>query len=169
MGDDLWGRFCLDDMAGRGIDLSRGRSAAAALKTGVTVSITSPRDRALVSYLGAISALTGADVPDAALRGLDHLHVSSFFFQDGLRPGCRDLFARARRLGLTTSLDTGFDPSQALGRRPARDARARPTSSFRTRSSSRALTGCEDPEEGLRALENGRTRVVAKLGNGGRA
>ena len=27
-----------------------------------------------------------------------------------------------------------------------------------------ALTGTEDPEEGLRRLENGRTRVVAKLG-----
>ena len=97
-------------MAGRGIDLSRVIRGGG-LKTGVTVSITHPADRALVTYLGAISALTGADVPDAAMAGLDHLHASSFFFQEGLRPDFPDLFARARRAGLTTSLDTGFDPS----------------------------------------------------------
>ena len=110
VGDDVWGRYCLDDMASRGIDLSRVIRGGG-LKTGVTVSITHPLDRALVTYLGAISALTGADVPDAAMAGLDHLHASSFFFQEGLRPDFPDLFARARRAGLTTSLDTGFDPS----------------------------------------------------------
>ena len=108
VGDDVWGRYCLEDMGRRGIDLSRVVRGGG-LKTGVTVSITSPSDRALVTYLGAISALTGADVPDAAMAGLDHLHASSFFFQDGLRPDFPDLFARARRAGLTTSLDTGFD------------------------------------------------------------
>ena len=45
------------------------------------------------------------------MAGLDHLHASSFFFQEGLRPDFPDLFARAHRAGLTTSLDTGFDPS----------------------------------------------------------
>ena len=111
VGDDVWGRYCLEDMAGRGIDLSRVIRGGG-LKTGVTVSITHPADRALVTYLGAISALTGADVKDEAMAGLDHLHASSFFFQEGLRPDFPDLFARARRAGLTTSLDTGFDPSE---------------------------------------------------------
>ena len=63
VGDDVWGHYCLDDMASRGIDLSRVIRGGG-LKTGVTVSITHPRDRALVTYLGAISALTGADVPN---------------------------------------------------------------------------------------------------------
>ena len=126
VGDDVWGRYCLEDMAGRGIDLSRVIRGGG-LKTGVTVSITHPLDRALVTYLGAISALTGADVPDAAMAGLDHLHASSFFFQEGLRPDFPDLFARARRAGLTTSLDTGFDPSgQWDGGLPGDAARDRP-------------------------------------------
>ena len=110
VGDDLFGRYCLEDMASRGIDVSRVVRDGG-LKTGVTVSISHPGDRALVTHLGAITALTGADVSDAALAGLDHLHVSSFFFQEGLRPDLPALFARARRAGLTTSLDTGFDPS----------------------------------------------------------
>ena len=165
VGDDVWGRYCLEDMAGRGIDLSRVIRGGG-LKTGVTVSITHPADRALVTYLGAISALTGADVPDAVMLGLDHIHASSFFFQEGLRPDLPDLFARARRAGLTTSLDTGFDPSQRW------DGGLRATLLetdlfFPNEVELRALTGCDDAAEGIRALENGRTRVVAKLGKDG--
>jgi sugar/nucleoside kinase (ribokinase family) len=165
VGDDVWGRYCLEDMAGRGIDLSRVIRGGG-LKTGVTVSITHPADRALVTYLGAISALTGADVPDVAMAGLDHLHASSFFFQEGLRPDFPDLFARARRKGLTTSLDTGFDPSGRWdgGLR----ATLRETDLFFPNEVElAAITGCDDPAEGLRALDNGRTRVVAKLGSHG--
>jgi sugar/nucleoside kinase (ribokinase family) len=162
VGDDVWGRYCLDEMAGRGIDVTRVASGGG-LKTGVTVSISHPADRALVSYLGATTALRGGDVDAAALAGLDHLHVSSFFFQEGLRPDLPDLFRRARAAGLTTSLDTGFDPSEAW------DAGLRETLRetdlfFPNEVELSGITGCSDPETGLRALENGRTRVVAKLG-----
>jgi sugar/nucleoside kinase (ribokinase family) len=165
VGDDVWGRYCLEDMAGRGIDLSRVIRGGG-LKTGVTVSITHPADRALVTYLGAISALTGADVKDEAMAGLDHLHASSFFFQEGLRPDFPNLFARARRAGLTTSLDTGFDPS---GRWDGglRETLRETDLFFPNEVELRALSGCDLPADGLRALENGRTRVVAKLGEDG--
>jgi sugar/nucleoside kinase (ribokinase family) len=165
VGDDVWGRYCLDDMASRGIDLSRVIRGGG-LKTGVTVSITHPLDRALVTYLGAISALTGADVPDAAMAGLDHLHASSFFFQEGLRPDFPDLFARARRAGLTTSLDTGFDPSERWDG-GLRETLLETDLFFPNEVELAALAGTEDPAEGLRRLENGRTRVVAKLGKSG--
>jgi sugar/nucleoside kinase (ribokinase family) len=119
-----------------------------------------------VTYRGAIAALTGADVPDAAMAGLDHLHTSSFYFQDGLRPDLPDLFARARRAGLTTSLDTGFDPSGRWDgglRETLREADL----FFPNEVELQSLTGCPDPAEGLRALAGGRTRVVAKLGAAG--
>jgi sugar/nucleoside kinase (ribokinase family) len=165
VGDDVWGRYCLEDMATRGIDLSRVIRGGGP-RTGITVSITHPGDRALVTYLGAIAALTGADVPDAAMAGLDHLHTSSFYFQEGLRPDLPDLFARARRAGLTTSLDTGFDPG---GRWDGglRETLAHTDLFFPNEVELQALTGCPEPADGLRALANGRTRVVAKLGAGG--
>lgn len=165
VGDDVWGRYCLDDMASRGIDISRVIRGGG-LKTGVTVSITHPLDRALVTYLGAISALTGADLPDAVMAGLDHLHASSFFFQEGLRPGFPDLFARARHAGLTTSLDTGFDPSGQWDG-GLRETLRETDIFFPNEVELGALTGAEDPAEGLRRLENGRTLVVAKLGKNG--
>jgi sugar/nucleoside kinase (ribokinase family) len=48
VGDDVWGRYCLEDMARRGIDLARVIRGGGP-RTGITVSITHPRDRALVT------------------------------------------------------------------------------------------------------------------------
>jgi sugar/nucleoside kinase (ribokinase family) len=129
VGDDAWGRFCVECLAERGADVSRVVRDPG-IKTGVTVAITSPRDRALVSFLGSIAALRADDVHDAAFAGFHHLHVSSYYLQEGLRPGLRNLFTRARRLGLTASLDPGFDPSCAGSREPT--IRRRPCAASRT-------------------------------------
>jgi len=167
VGDDPWGRFCIDCLAERGIDVSRAVRDPG-IKTGVTVAITSPRDRALVSFLGSIAALAAEDVPDPALAGFQHLHVSSYYLQERLRPGLRGLFARARRLGLTTSLDPGFDPSETWG--PDLGETLREVDVFFPNEVElRGLTGADDPAEALGRLENGRTRIVAKLGRDGAA
>ncbi len=47
------------------------------------------------------------------MRGARHLHVSSFFLQSALRPELPALFRRAKEYGLTTSLDTNWDPTEA--------------------------------------------------------
>jgi sugar/nucleoside kinase (ribokinase family) len=164
-GDDPWGRFCVDCLTERGIDVA-GVICDPAIKTGVTVAITSPRDRALVSFLGSISALQAADVPDDALAEADHLHVSSYFLQERLRPDARALFARARRLGLTTSLDPGFDPSETWAT-DLRDTLQEVDVFFPNEIELRGLTGTDDVEQALRSLDNGHTRVVAKLGREG--
>jgi sugar/nucleoside kinase (ribokinase family) len=165
VGRDPWGDYCVDALARSGVNVARVEHDPK-LKTGVTVSISSPRDRALVSYLGAISALTGDDVPDAALAGFDHLHVSAYYLQHGLRPDVPALFERATRRGLTTSLDPGFDPQEAWGPE-IRDALGHTDLFFPNEVELEALTGVRDPEAALRTFTNGRTRVVAKLGTQG--
>src|SRR5512143_1495143 len=165
VGDDPWGSYCRDALKGRGIDISRVVRDPS-LKTGVTVAITSPRDRALVSFLGSINALTPEDLPPEVFAGFDHLHISSFFLQDRLGPGCAGVFARARKAGLTTSLDPGFDPSEGW------DGGLRQTLEqvdvfFPNEVELRGLSGSDDPSEGLKRLGNGRTLVVAKLGADG--
>lgn len=167
VGDDSWGRFCVECLAGRGADVSRVVRDPG-IKTGVTVAITSPRDRALVSFLGSIAALCADDVHDAAFAGFHHLHVSSYYLQERLRPGLRSLFARARRLGLTTSLDPGFDPSETWA--PDLGETLREVDVFFPNEVElRGLTGTADPAAALRRLDNGHTRTVAKLGKGGAA
>jgi sugar/nucleoside kinase (ribokinase family) len=165
VGEDAFGAFCLEQLASRGLDLSRVIRGGG-VKTGLTVAITHPLDRALVTYLGAISALTGKDVPTASMAGCHHLHSSSFFFQEGLRPDFPDLFARARKVGLTTSLDTGYDSHETWDG-GLRETLAHTDLFFPNEVELAAITGTDDPVEGLRRLENGTTRVVAKLGANG--
>jgi sugar/nucleoside kinase (ribokinase family) len=162
VGSDVWGEYCLGVMRAAGIDVTPVRRESA-IKTGVTVSITSPSDRALVTYLGSITALSAGDIEDSMLDHVDHLHVSSFFLQAGLRAGCRDLFARATRRGLTTSLDPGYDPSEQWGPDLAETLREVDVF-FPNEIELEAISGRVDPGEALQALENGRTLTVAKLG-----
>jgi len=59
-----------------------------------------------------IPALQASDISDVLLRDSRHLHVASYFLQTKLQPDLPSLFRRARALGLTTSLDTNYDPSE---------------------------------------------------------
>lgn len=111
-GDDLFGRFMLEEMTQRGVDVSAVRLAPH-LQTGLTVILNRGDDRAMLTHPGAIAALRAEDVTDDLLAQSRHLHVASYFLQSALRPGLPDLFRRARSLGLTTSLDTNWDPSEA--------------------------------------------------------
>jgi sugar/nucleoside kinase (ribokinase family) len=167
VGDDPWGAFCVDTLAAAGIDVGRVVRDPA-LKTGITVSITSPRDRALVSFIGAIGALRADDVPDEALAGAGHVHVSSYFLQAGLRSGCRSLLARARAAGLTTSLDPGFDPTERWGD-DLRDTLSEVDVFLPNEVEILALTGADSVPDALRRLPGGRTRTVVKLGAQGSA
>jgi sugar/nucleoside kinase (ribokinase family) len=162
VGDDLWGRFCMDAMKGRGIDVTRV-VVDPKLRTGLTVAITSPRDRALVSYLGSISALTAKDVPESAFQGFQHVHIGAYYLQDGLRPGIGEIFKAAHRRGLTTSLDPGFDPRQTWDG-GLRETLHETDIIFPNDLELSGLSARPEPEEGLRKLQTDRTRVVAKLG-----
>jgi sugar/nucleoside kinase (ribokinase family) len=162
VGADPWGDYCLGVMKAAGIDLTPVRRDPA-IKTGVTVSITSPSDRALVTYLGSITELAAEDITDDLFDHVDHLHISSYFLQARLRPGCRDLFQRATRQGLTTSLDPGCDPAELWG--PELVETLRDVDLFFPNEVELAgIARLADPEQALCALANGRTLTVAKLG-----
>ncbi len=165
LGVDSWGDLCIDALGRLGVDHSRVMRDAG-IKTGLTVSITSPRDRAMITYLGAMATMHSAEISAQGLDGFDHLHVSSVFLQRALRPELPQLLAMAHEHGLTTSLDPGFDPEEKWGRDviemlPEVDVFL-PNEVELT-----GLTGMRDPEQALRALENGRTLIVGKLGRDG--
>jgi sugar/nucleoside kinase (ribokinase family) len=164
VGADLLGHFCLEQLKTLGVD------ATAAIidptkKTGMTVSI-STTDRALVTYPGTISDLTAADISPALLLQFQHLHVSSYFLQSALRPGLAELFADAKRLGLTTSLDPGADPTERW-RANMPELLENVDVFLPNETELAALTSSAGVDEGLRALENGHTLTVAKLGKRG--
>ncbi|MFC5740823.1 carbohydrate kinase family protein [Dyella tabacisoli] len=165
LGADTWGSYCLDALQGAGIDVSSLRPDAA-LRTGVTASLSTPQDRALVTFAGAIAALRADEVSDELLANADHLHISSYFLQKALRPGCRQLLARAHAAGLSTSLDPGFDPDQQwdVG---LLDTLHEVDLFLPNELELQAITSRDDVPSALRALDNGRTRTVVKRGRQG--
>lgn len=165
VGQDPWAAFCLEVMSSRRIDLSPVIRDAG-VKTGLTVSVSSAKDRALITYPGAIAALSAAEVDEHLFENRDHVHISSFFLQEALRPGCKSVLAAAHRNGLTTSLDPGYDPAERWGQ-DLIDVLTEVDVFLPNEVELHALTGCESPEDGVRALANGRTLTVAKLGSAG--
>jgi len=165
IGTDLWGSFCLEILERGGVDVSKVIRDPA-LKTGITVSISSSKDRALVTFLGAIAELDEQDIPDTTLKEFDHVHLSSYYLQQRLRPGCHQLFARAGRLGLTTSLDPGYDPSETWGQDLLQTLEETDLF-FPNEVEVLAITRSQTPEESLKVLANGRTLTVVKVGTQG--
>jgi sugar/nucleoside kinase (ribokinase family) len=110
VGDDLFGRFMCEEVARRGVDV-RGLVVDPERPTGLTVVLSKPTDRAMLTMPGTIGAL-GVDMLDADLLGdTRHVHVSSYFLQSDLAPGLPALFARLRSANVTTSVDPNWDPS----------------------------------------------------------
>ena len=110
-GDDVFGGFMLDEMSKRGVDVSNVIVRADG-QTGLSVILNNQADRAILTHPGLIAALQASDISDELLHQARHLHVASYFLQTKLQPNLPNLFHRARSLGLTTSLDTNYDPSK---------------------------------------------------------
>jgi sugar/nucleoside kinase (ribokinase family) len=111
VGDDAFGRFMLDAMAARRIDVS-GCRVDSALPTGASVILSRGQDRAILTAVGSISSLDLDDVPAALLARARHLHSGSFFLQARSRDRLPGFFEDARARGQTTSFDANWDPEE---------------------------------------------------------
>jgi sugar/nucleoside kinase (ribokinase family) len=109
-GDDDFGRFCRDELRNAGI--STDRLLLSLRPTGATIVLSARGDRALVTHLGAIADLGYSDLPANLFDGFRHLHLTSYFLQERLRPDFPRLIREAKVAGLTVSFDPNSDPSQ---------------------------------------------------------
>ncbi|MBN1460867.1 MAG: carbohydrate kinase family protein [Armatimonadetes bacterium] len=104
-----------DEFGERALDFLRRKEVSTddiavddSLETGLTISTAIDSERAQMTVMGCIDELRYDDIDFERLRGCQHLHISSFFLQRLLRPDISRIFEQAHRLGLTTSLDTGW-------------------------------------------------------------
>jgi len=112
VGDDLYGRYMLNAMQERGIDTTHCIMDPT-LQTGFTVILAKlDGDRAILTFSGTMAALQPQQINRDLLTQSRHLHVGSYFLLDNLRDGLPDLFAAAQAQGVTTSLDTNWDPQE---------------------------------------------------------
>jgi sugar/nucleoside kinase (ribokinase family) len=111
VGDDPFGRFMLDELAGRGVDVS-ACTVDPDRPTGASVIMSSASDRAILTAVGAIGALDVSRVPRSLVDRARHVHSGSFYLQESSRDRLPAFFAEARERGLTTSFDTNWDPAE---------------------------------------------------------
>ncbi|HMO55882.1 MAG TPA: carbohydrate kinase family protein [Roseiflexaceae bacterium] len=110
IGDDMLGRFCRDALADRGVDVG-GVVVDPAQRTGMTVILQRPDDRAMLTFAGAMAHFGAAHISTDMLRTTRHVHVGSYYMQPTLQPDLPAIFAMAQQAGATTSLDTNWDPA----------------------------------------------------------
>ncbi len=162
VGVDTYGDFCTNILRNAGIEVSRVEHDPTT-KTGITVSVSAARDRALITYLGAMGVFDAHDVTPEYFDGYDHLHMSTYFLQTSLRPNFARLLRQAKEKGLTTSLDPGFDPAETWGKDIIETLKYADVF-FPNEVELRGVTGEVDEELAVRCLANGHTLTVAKLG-----
>jgi ribokinase len=111
VGKDSFGQLILQRLEECGVD-TRYVIVDPSLKTGIGVALCPPGDRAILTYMGTINAVYPQDVTDAIINVTRHIHHASHYLHTNLRPGISDIFRRAQQAGVTTSLDTNWDPAE---------------------------------------------------------
>jgi len=163
-GDDLFGRFMMARLTERGVDVSNV-IVDPQTPTGLSVILSRGTDRAILTHLGTMDALRAEHIPDALLSQARHFHVTSYFLQTALQPDLPDVFASARSLGLTTSLDTNWDPDE---RWAGVEALLEHTTVFLpNETEALSLTGLANVKEAAQYLATKAGIAVVKLGEDG--
>jgi len=109
IGNDSFGNLITDSLNNKGVNTDC-LIRSSEWNTGATVVLNYDQDRAMVTYPGAMEHLVLSDISEQVLVQARHLHFSSYFLQPGIQKNLKDLFKRAKELGLTTSLDIQWDP-----------------------------------------------------------
>ena len=113
-GNDNFGHYMIGQLEEGGVDTSH-IIVDDLVKTGATIVLANPPKKALLTYMGAMTALTIDDIDWEIVQQARHLHLGCFFLQTGIRKDVWKLFAEAKKYGLTTSMDTNWDPEEKWG------------------------------------------------------
>jgi len=161
VGEDLFGRFMVEALESREVDTSHV-IINPDQQTGLTVILNRIDDRAMLTHLGAINALRAAQIPNELLAQARHLHLASYFLQTNLQPDVPDLFRRARALGLTTSIDTNWDPDEKWT--GVQDLLPLTNVFLPNENEAIALTKIKDVDQAARELATNPEVVAVKMG-----
>lgn len=163
-GDDVFGRFMLDEMSKLNVDVNNVIVRKDG-QTGLSVILNQDADRAILTHPGLIAELQASDIADSLLAQARHLHVASYFLQTKLQSDLPALFKRAHALGLSTSLDTNYDPSEKW---MGFDELLAVTNVFLpNETEAKSLTGAENVEEAANRLGSKVEALAIKLGKEG--
>ena len=165
VGADTFGDFCLRALKREGIATTHVLCKRTE-KTGITISLSGARDRALITCPGAIASFAADDFDTSLMKRHDHIHLTSYYLQKGLQPAFPDLFKKAKAEGLTTSFDPNSDPNSSWSDNIKKVLRNTDVLFVNEREAVE-LTGCKKNADALKALGQLVPCAVIKLGRRG--
>lgn len=165
VGDDAFGRFVVETLAARGVDTS-GVVERPGARTGASVILKRGDEEAVLTFPGTIGELRVDDVDRDLMASSRHVHVASFYLQEGLRSGLRDLFEEAHRAGASTSIDPNRDPTGDWDG-GLLDLLSSTDVLFANSVEVREITGVDDVDVAAEALAERGAVVAVKFGQGG--
>jgi len=111
LGDDEFGKFLMRVFRDRGVDTAP-IIIDKEIKTGLTLHLSQPHDRAMLTYLGTIASMQSNEIDVELFKRTRHVHISSFFLQKGLQKNLSYLIQKAKEANTTISIDPGWDPEE---------------------------------------------------------
>lgn len=111
VGNDSFGELVTSTLESNGVNTSH-IIIDPDVQTGATVILGIGDSRMMVTYPGAMEQFSGSDIPDSLFSRCRHFHTSSIFFQPALKNDLVSVLKRAKEQGMTTSMDTQWDPEE---------------------------------------------------------
>jgi sugar/nucleoside kinase (ribokinase family) len=109
IGNDYFGTFVRDSLRSKNVNTDY-IIRSSDYKTGATVAMNFNEDRAMITHPGAMEYLGFENISSEIIDNAKHLHISSVFLQPQIKKDIVKIFKLAKAKGLTTSLDTQWDP-----------------------------------------------------------
>ncbi|MBE3571675.1 MAG: carbohydrate kinase family protein [Moorella humiferrea] len=157
--DDYFSQYISKTLEEMGVDTSL-LQVVAGYKTGLSIALTSSKDRSFISYQGSNAAYRPL-IPAGELKHFTHLHISALNWKINLA-AYRQLLQAAREQGLSTSLDTGWSEFAAM-REEILGLLTLVDIFFPNEAEALALTGKESWEKALKVLgEQVRVAVITR-------
>jgi sugar/nucleoside kinase (ribokinase family) len=168
VGADAFGRFVIEALEAAGVDAS-GTRMDEGRPTGVSVVLTGDDRETVLTSIGSVGSFGTRHLREGVLKSTRHVHVSSFFLQDELRPALPELFRQAHAVGASTSLDPNRDHTGDWDR-GLFDLLSSTDVLFANSAEVREITGIDDVDIAAEAIaERGAVAAVKFLRGGGLA
>lgn len=111
IGNDSFGQLVDSSLCAKNVD-TRFLIHTDKFATGATICMSYGEDRANLTYPGAMEEMTLSDIAPAVFTSAKHVHISSIFMQSGIRRDLKNILLLCKQHGVTTSLDTQWDPAE---------------------------------------------------------
>jgi sugar/nucleoside kinase (ribokinase family) len=111
IGHDNFGDLIESSLAAKGVDTSM-LIKSTKHASGATICLNYNEDRANVTYKGAMDFMSFDDLNKELFTKTKHIHLSSIFMQSGIKRDLLKILQTAYDNGVTTSLDTQWDPKE---------------------------------------------------------